>query len=145
MKTNVIGLGNYINTINREVNNLASRTRDSLENVNQQVVELTADVKMIEVNEIKIAKKKSNQFCIHTCSDYNKHFPFNRTIRSGFETPPPLLEMAILEPFSDPMKPKRFDFIQKLIWNFPLPFLGPKMPPPIINQCLIQRPLMVPK
>ena len=48
LKTNVIGLGNYINTINREVNSLAGRTRDSLENVSQQVVELTADVKTIE-------------------------------------------------------------------------------------------------
>ena len=48
LKTNVIGLGSYINTINREVNNLATRTRDSLENVSQQVVELTADVKGIE-------------------------------------------------------------------------------------------------
>ena len=48
LKTNVIGLGSYINTINREVNNLATRTRESLENVNQQVVELTADVKGIE-------------------------------------------------------------------------------------------------
>ena len=77
----MIGLGNYINTINREVNNLASRTRDSLENVNQQVVELTADVKMIEVNETKIVKKKSNKFFIHTCSDNNEYFPFNRTLR----------------------------------------------------------------
>ena len=48
LKTNVIGLGNYINTINREVNSLATRTRESLETVSQQVVELTADVKGIE-------------------------------------------------------------------------------------------------
>ena len=48
LKTNVIGLGSYINTINREVNSLATRTRESLETVSQQVVELTADVKGIE-------------------------------------------------------------------------------------------------
>ena len=48
LKTNVIGLGSYINTINREVNSLATRTRESLETVTQQVVELTADVKEIE-------------------------------------------------------------------------------------------------
>ena len=38
LKTNVIGLGNYINSINREVNTLATRTKDSIENLNQQVV-----------------------------------------------------------------------------------------------------------
>ena len=48
LKTNVIGLGSYINTINREVNSLATKTRESLETVTQQVVELTADVKEIE-------------------------------------------------------------------------------------------------
>ena len=53
-----VGLGNYINTINREVNNLATRTRESVENVNQQVVELTADMKSIEddVLDLKLNK-----------------------------------------------------------------------------------------
>ena len=62
LKTNVIGLGNYINTINREVNSLASRTRDSLENVSQQVVELTADVKTIEndVVDLKLSSQTTS-------------------------------------------------------------------------------------
>ena len=53
-----VGLGNYINTINREVNNLATKTRESVENVNQQVVELTAEMKSIEddVLDLKLNK-----------------------------------------------------------------------------------------
>ena len=66
LKTNVIGLGNYINTINREVNSLAGRTRDSLENVSQQVVELTADVKTIENDVVDL------KFSSQTTSSSNK-------------------------------------------------------------------------
>ena len=58
LKTNVIGLGNYINSINREVNSLAGRTKDSIENINQQVVELTANVNSIET-DISVTKKSN--------------------------------------------------------------------------------------
>ena len=60
LKTNVIGLGNYINTINREVNKLAGTTRDSLENVSQQIVELTADVKTIENDVVDLQQNPSS-------------------------------------------------------------------------------------
>ena len=59
LKTNVIGLGNYINSINREVNSLAGRTKDSIENLNQQVVELTANVNSIEA-ELDSTKKTND-------------------------------------------------------------------------------------
>jgi len=59
LKTNVIGLGKYINSINREVNTLAGKTKDSIESLNQQVVELTANVNSIEA-EIS-STKKSNE------------------------------------------------------------------------------------
>ena len=48
LKTNVIGLGNYINSINREVNGLASRTKDNVENLNQQVVQLTTTINTVK-------------------------------------------------------------------------------------------------
>jgi chromosome segregation ATPase len=59
LKTNVIGLGNYINSINREVNSLAGKTKDSIENLNQQVVELTANVNSIET-ELSSTKKSND-------------------------------------------------------------------------------------
>jgi len=59
LKTNVIGLGNYINSINREVNSLAGRTKESIENINQQVVELTANVNSIEA-ELANTKKSND-------------------------------------------------------------------------------------
>ena len=55
----MIGLGNYINSINREVNSLAGRTKESIENINQQVVELTANVNSIEV-ELANTKKSND-------------------------------------------------------------------------------------
>ena len=61
LKTNVIGLGNYINSINREVNSLAGRTKDSIENINQQVVELTANVNSIESELSNTKKSKHSQ------------------------------------------------------------------------------------
>eukprot|EP00090_Calanus_glacialis_P035978 TRINITY_DN6138_c0_g1_i1.p1 TRINITY_DN6138_c0_g1~~TRINITY_DN6138_c0_g1_i1.p1 ORF type:complete len:725 (-),score=193.83 TRINITY_DN6138_c0_g1_i1:220-2394(-) len=60
LKTNVIGLGNYINSINREVNSLAGRTKDSIENINQQVVELTANVNSIETELSSTKKSNAN-------------------------------------------------------------------------------------
>ena len=54
LKTNVIGLGNYINSINREVNSLATRTKESVENINKQMAQLTT-----EVGSIKNTKKSS--------------------------------------------------------------------------------------
>ena len=56
LKTNVIGLGNYINTINRELNTLAGNTRGSLDTLTQQVGDLAADLKTVEgeVAELKL-------------------------------------------------------------------------------------------
>ena len=48
LKTNVIGLGNYINTINRELNTLAANTRGSLDTVAEQVGDLAADLQTVE-------------------------------------------------------------------------------------------------
>ena len=44
----MIGLGNYINTINRELNTLAGSTRGSLDTLTQQVGDLAADLKTLE-------------------------------------------------------------------------------------------------
>merc|ERR1711892_347182 len=60
LKTSVIGLGNYINSINREVNSLAGKTKDSIENLNQQVVELTANVNSIEADLDNTKKSNDN-------------------------------------------------------------------------------------
>jgi len=60
LKTNVIGLGNYINSINREVNSLAGRTKESIDNINQQVVELTANVNSIEAELANTKKSNDN-------------------------------------------------------------------------------------
>merc|ERR1719234_178436 len=51
LKTNVIGLGNYINSINREVNSLASRTKESVENLNNQVVQLTTSLNKVKTEQ----------------------------------------------------------------------------------------------
>ena len=56
----MIGLGNYINSINREVNSLAGRTKESIENINQQVVELTANVNSIEAELANTKKSNDN-------------------------------------------------------------------------------------
>ena len=52
----MIGLGNYINTINRELNTLAGNTRGSLDTFTQQVGDLAADLKTVEgeVAELKL-------------------------------------------------------------------------------------------
>ena len=52
----MIGLGNYINTINRELNTLAGNTRGSLDTLTQQVGDLAADLKTVEgeVAELKL-------------------------------------------------------------------------------------------
>ena len=56
LKTNVIGLGNYINSINREVNTLAGKSKESIENIDQQVNDLTTNFKRIEA-ELKNTKQ----------------------------------------------------------------------------------------
>ena len=48
LKTNVIGLGNYINSINREVNSLATRTKESVENINQQLIQQTGELSSLK-------------------------------------------------------------------------------------------------
>jgi len=60
LKTNVIGLGNYINSINREVNSLASRTKESVENLNNQVVQLTTRLNKVKVEQEMASTKKSS-------------------------------------------------------------------------------------
>jgi len=60
LKTNVIGLGNYINSINREVNSLASRTKESVENLNNQVVQLTSSVSKVKMDQEELGAKVSS-------------------------------------------------------------------------------------
>merc|ERR1719458_2123731 len=60
LKTNVIGLGNYINSINREVNSLASRTKESVENLNNQVVQLTTGLGKVKAEQEMASTKKSS-------------------------------------------------------------------------------------
>merc|ERR1711994_884390 len=60
LKTNVIGLGNYINSINREVNSLASRTKESVENLNNQVVQLTSSVSKVKMDQEELSTKVSS-------------------------------------------------------------------------------------
>ena len=47
---------------------------------------------------------------------------FNPIMRGGL-----LTKNAILAPFSDPIEPKKFDFIQKLVGNNSVNFLGLEM------------------